>query len=35
MKKPFLLMIGPCGTRSLYGAHARDLFHAFYDLYRY
>ena len=35
MKKPLLLMIGPFGTRSGYGAHARDLFHAFYDLDRY
>ena len=33
MKRRYrLLLIGPVGTRSGYGAHARDIFHSLYDM---
>ena len=35
MNKQLVLIVGPVGTRSGYGDHARDIFHSFYDMDRY
>ena len=36
MKRRYkVLFIGPVGTRSGYGAHARDIFHSLYDMNRF
>ena len=33
--KKLMLIMGPLGTRSGYGDHARDIFHSFYDSKKY
>ena len=35
MNKQLLLMVGPLSSRSGYGDHARDIFHAFHELDRF
>ena len=35
MNNELVLICGPVSTRSGYGAHARDIFHSFYDIGKY
>ena len=35
MSKQTVLIVGPLTSRSGYGDHARDIFHAFYNLEKY
>jgi len=35
MSKQLVLIVGPVGTRSGYGDHARDIFHSIYNMNRY